>query len=32
MELASDDPDTKIRLDFTPKVSLAYRLKDPRPC
>lgn len=29
MELASDDPDTKIRLDFTPKYSLAYRLKDP---
>ncbi|ROZ78701.1 DUF1302 domain-containing protein [Ramlibacter sp. WS9] len=29
MELDSSDPDTKIRLDFTPKYSLAYRLKDP---
>ena len=29
MELESSDPDTKIRLDFTPKYSLAYRLKDP---
>lgn len=29
IELASDDPDTKVRLDFTPKYSLAYRLKDP---
>ncbi|WP_332745777.1 DUF1302 domain-containing protein [Hydrogenophaga sp.] len=29
IELKSDDPDTRMRLDFTPKVSLAYRLKDP---
>jgi hypothetical protein len=29
MELESSDPDTRIRLDFTPKYSLAYRLKDP---
>ena len=28
-ELESSDPDTKIRLDFTPKYSLAWRLKDP---
>ncbi|UUZ72387.1 DUF1302 domain-containing protein [Polaromonas sp. P1(28)-8] len=27
MELGSD-PDTRIRLDFTPKYSTAYRLKD----
>jgi hypothetical protein len=30
MELGSD-PDTKIRLDFTPKYSTAYRLKDASP-
>lgn len=29
LELESSDPDTKIRLDFTPKYSLAYRLKNP---
>lgn len=29
MELESSDPDTKIRLDFTPKYSLAYRLQNP---
>ncbi len=29
LELDSGDPDTKIRLDFTPKYSVAYRLKDP---
>jgi hypothetical protein len=28
-ELESSDPDTRIRLDFTPKYSLAWRLKDP---
>src|SRR4051812_10554651 len=27
-ELETSDPDTKIRLDFTPKYSTAYRLKD----
>lgn len=31
MELDAGDPDTKIRLDFTPKYSVAYRLKDPSP-
>lgn len=31
MELGSGDPDTKIRLDFTPKYSVAYRLKNPSP-
>ena len=30
MELGSD-PDTKIRLDFTPKFSTAYRVKDASP-
>ncbi|MFM9901100.1 MAG: DUF1302 domain-containing protein [Polaromonas sp.] len=30
LELGSD-PDTKIRLDFTPKYSAAYRLKDASP-
>ncbi|MDO8778207.1 MAG: DUF1302 domain-containing protein [Burkholderiaceae bacterium] len=29
LELESSDPDTKIRLDFTPKYSVAYRLQDP---
>lgn len=29
MELESSDPDAKIRLDFTPKYSLASRLKEP---
>jgi hypothetical protein len=29
MELDSSNPDTKIRLDFTPKYSMAYRLKNP---
>lgn len=29
LELKSDDPDTKIRLDFTPKYSTAYRLNQP---
>ncbi len=29
IELKSDDPDTKIRLDFTPKYSTAYRLEKP---
>lgn len=29
IELQSDDPDTKIRLDFTPKYSTAYRLEKP---
>jgi len=28
MELGTDNPDTKIRLDFTPKFSTAYRVKD----
>jgi hypothetical protein len=31
MELGAGDPDTKIRLDFTPKYSVAYRLKNPSP-
>lgn len=31
IELESSDPDAKIRLDFTPKYSLAYRLKNPSP-
>ena len=29
IELKSDDPDTRIRLDFTPKYSTAYRLQNP---
>jgi hypothetical protein len=29
LELDSGNPDVKVRLDFTPKVSLAWRLKDP---
>lgn len=29
MELATDNPDVKIRLDFTPKYSAAYRLSNP---
>ena len=29
IELHSDDPDTRIRLDFTPKYSTAYRLQNP---
>lgn len=28
-ELDQSDPDTRIRLDFTPKYSTAYRLKNP---
>jgi hypothetical protein len=28
-EIETPDPDTKIRLDFTPKYSAAYRLQDP---
>lgn len=28
LELDSSDPDTKIRLDFTPKYSVAYRTQD----
>ena len=28
LELDSGDPDTKIRLDFTPKYSMAYRMQD----
>lgn len=28
LELDSGDPDTKIRLDFTPKYSMAYRTQD----
>jgi hypothetical protein len=31
IELDGPDPDTKIRLDFTPKYSAAYRLKNPSP-
>ncbi|SDP36039.1 Protein of unknown function [Rhodoferax sp. OV413] len=30
-ELDSGNPDTKIRLDFTPKFSTAYRMKDASP-
>jgi hypothetical protein len=29
LELEAFDPDTKIRLDFTPKYSVAYWLQNP---
>jgi hypothetical protein len=28
-DIGTDNPDLKLRLDLTPKLSLAYRLKDP---
>jgi hypothetical protein len=30
-EIETPDPDLKVRLDFTPKVSTAYRVKNPSP-
>ena len=29
VEIGTDNPDLKVRLDLTPKLSLGYRLKDP---